>query len=335
MSWLSSLFGGDDKKERQRAEQARTQREQSEATRIAEERRVAQEAAARAEQERLAGVERQKQERAQKRTDFLGKTSGYAGEKMKATGLEDTYGLGSYFQNLLNTRAAGLGDDADLSTAIDPETLYATAYNDVREGARRKATSRVNELAPEGYGKAQFADTADDAILDSILNTQYGSAREAVERAKSRGQLNEAGYTAAGSDLETTRGTARTKLEDAGLGVLSRYRSDLDTELGTVRDRARNLDLGENLNIDALIGGVGQKAAGYRGRMEGDVRSATQGMDFFDISNLLGRAGSGQGFSNPGKVGGPLVNAFASADKKGDLERDRASKRGTGNVGAF
>lgn len=332
MSWLSELLGGGSSGDqymqdfqRQREESLRAQAE-TEATRqrnIANAKKLAADRLA----ERKATIAKTAD-----RSSYLSGARDFATEKMKATGLTDAYGLGDYYQKLLATRSAGLPADVDIRQALDPEALYNTAYNDVREGARRNAVSKVNAAVGTDYGRAQFGDTADDAILDSILATQRGSATEAIERARSRGILNDAGYNAAQKSLGERATTARTNLEDVGSGVLSRYRSDLDTEAERLRGRASSLDLTDQFDITGALKGLETRTSGFRGRMEGDIRTAAGDTDYFDIGSLLGKAATDQGFVNPGGAGGILA-AFAK-DKTAD-ENDPNKRRLVKSTGAF
>ena len=71
--------------------------------------------------------------------------------------------------------------------------------------------------------------------------------------------------------------------------------------------------------------------------MEGDVRSAVGDTDLFDVGALLGRAGSKQGFVNPGGSGtssNPLLAAFVE-NRNLTTQNDPSKRRLVENTGAF
>lgn len=215
---------------------------------------------------------------------------------------------------------------------FDPSTLYGETYNTLAEAQKRRYNAQLDTQLPSGFERTAFADTADDAVLDSILNSQRGTARSAVDTARSRGQLNDAGFAAALKGLDDAYTTGRSQAQEIGSGVLDRYRSALSTASSGLRDRANASSYGVNFDLAGGINDIRNRASGYASSLEGDIRSAIGERNFFDTNTLLGKAGTAQGFVNPGvKVGVPndaLTQTFIqNAEEK--------ARRVQPNVGVF
>lgn len=205
-----------------------------------------------------------------------------------------------------------------------------SVLGDIRTGKVRELTGAVNKFAPEGFEQQAFGDTADDAILDAILNEQFGTASDAIMRAKERGNLNDAGFRYAMDNLNTQKAAGDSRLQSLGGGVLEGYRGQLGEIAERARTGASNWDFGDTFNPNTY----GTQLAGRRrdlsGRLAGDIRNTVGGEQFFDINDLIAKGTVGQGAINTGLGGTPTLLAAIEQRKK-----DEEATRGLGTQGSF
>lgn len=180
---------------------------------------------------------------------------------------------------------------------------------------REQLLSGLDTEYGPGYSTRTFADTADDPIIDAILGRQRGSAVDAIERAKSRGQLNTSGYNAALGGLDSVGAIGRSEANTLGGGVLSRYRQNIDDQLAQMRSTAGGAIAGSNFDLSPSRQGLATSIGGMQGSLAGDVTAAIGDRNFFDTGKILGTAGAQQGFINPGKVA-VAGDTTAEEDKK-------------------
>ena len=213
-------------------------------------------------------------------------------------------------------------------------TDFGTNLLDTIRGERvRELTRAVNEFAPEGFATQRFGDTYDDAILDSILADRYQSASDQILRARDRGTLTDVGFDYAMRNLDTQRTAAASRLQDTGGGVLSRYRDELRGLADNARTGAQNFDFGSTFDPNFFRERIETRGNELSSRLEGDIRSAIGGEQFFDVNSLVQRAGVNQGPQNP--IGSAIFaggNRFDAINRQRDEEEQ---SRGLGTRGAF
>lgn len=203
---------------------------------------------------------------------------------------------------------------------------------DVRKQKVRDYNNAVNAYAPEGFETGAFADTADDNIINSILGSQYDDATAAITRARDRGTLNDVGYKYAMDNLGTTKSAANARLQSLGGGVLSGYRTQLGDIAKNARTGASSWDFGDTYDPNTYKTSIENKKASLGGLLEGDVRNAVGGEQFFDWNALIQKGGIGQGSTNTGLGSmddGTLLGAISQRKK------DEETTRGLGTQGAF
>lgn len=242
---------------------------------------------------------------------------------------DDPYGIMTAYNQRLDTANSGLQDNDAYASAFSP-TVFDQTYNDRRGELRSTKRRELSNLVPDDYSEQQFGRTADDGILDAILGTQYESAKNDLLNARNRGGLNDSTYTRALSNLGSRKLAARSELDDIGAGVLSGYRTELDTQRRNTLDKANNWEFGDTFDRDREVGRITGFANERKGRLEGDINRAVGERSFFDTNNIIGKAASSIGATNPGVTGGtggtstnPLYAAFTD------------QQRNLGNQGAF
>lgn len=254
--------------------------------------------------------------------------------QVNALGINDSYGLlDAYTAALEGARAMVPEGEENVGSYINPETLWTRTADQQRNAQRNRLRSATQGLYGQGFETNAFQDEADDTVLEDILGGQYEEAEGAVNRAKARGQLNDTAMGYATKALGTAKTSARNRLEDMGLGVLQRYRTNLANRGTAWNNRVQNWDFGDQLDLDSERRGFETDVNRFRNRMEGDVRGAIGDTELFDIDLLLGRA-MNKGGSNAGTGGAvaPLASAFAGTSTD---PNDPNNKRTVGNTGVF
>ena len=201
---------------------------------------------------------------------------------------------------------------------------------DIRTDKVRELTGAVNKFAPEGFEQQAFGDTADDAILDAILSEQFGTASDAIMRAKERGNLNDAGFRYAMDNLNTQKAAGSSRLQSLGGGVLEGYRGQLGEIAERARTGASNWDFGDTFNPNTYSTQLAGRRRDLSGRLAGDIRNTVGGEQFFDINDLIAKGTVGQGAINTGLGGTPTLLAAIEQRKK-----DEEAMRGLGTQGSF
>lgn len=201
-----------------------------------------------------------------------------------------------------------------------------------REEGNRRAqyTNQLKSTFTPNYSMNAFGDTADDAIIDAILGSQYTDALDSVERARTRGTINDVGYNRALAELEGMRTAGRSTANTIGGTVLSRNRGMLDAIRDEGMGGAASYTLGTTFDPTFYTSRADAKKNELMGSLEGDVRGALSGQQFFDIGDILSNAGRSQGVT-----AGGLGDNAALSEVLAQRQKERDSKRGVGSSGAF
>lgn len=222
-------------------------------------------------------------------------------QRLLAKGMDvdnDPYGIMSLFTSQLDRARSSAPEIVTDPSSIFSDTLLDNALNEARGTQRSKYGSLVKNNFSDSYGLDTFADTADDAYLTSILDTQKTDAQLALERALARGTINEVGKAKGDSELSNMYKTGLARANSLGDTVLGGYRSQLDDRVGKIRTTANNWDFGDNFNFDNEKAGVDTLKGSLSSKLEGDILNALAGQSFFDENTLLGKAGTATGITN-------------------------------------
>lgn len=284
----------------------------------------------RADQEYARQKEQEAADRAQWETD-LGNarttTRGLIDQQFTDAGL-DVADYDSRIRSALDLAQSGIayGSSPTFSTELGSEIL-----GDVRDAQIKDYNRGLDAFAGQGFADEAFGSTADDAILEAILGEQFGEASDSILRARDRGTLNDAGFQYAMDNLNTQKTAARSRLEDIGGGILGGYRDELNTIGSNARNAANNWDFGDTFDLQGYQDSLTNKQNDFSGRLEGDIRNAIGGEQFFNTNDLIQKGGVGQGAQNTGlgAQSGSLLGAIT--DKKKEEEQER----GLGTTGSF
>lgn len=203
--------------------------------------------------------------------------------------------------------------------------------SDLRNEQIRQFQRGINEFAPEGFEQTAFASTADDAIIDAILAEQFGEASDSILRARDRGQLNDVGFDYAMSNLDQQRMAANSRLQDIGGGILEGFRGQLGDIAGNARTGAGNYDFGDTFDPEVYRTQLETRQGELGNRLEGDIRNAIGGEQFFNTDTLLQKGGINQGAQNTGlgAQSGGLLGAIQ------ERKKEEEQQRGLGTAGSF
>lgn len=245
---------------------------------------------AQAEKDRIAKAAADAAWLSSKNAAYTGAQSG-ARNRLNSLGITagDPYGLYSSIMGRYDTANNALQTGGDYSGAFSPN-IVEEEIGSARTGQRNKYSTAFGSLINPYYAEDEFGGTRDDAILSSILDTQYGDALADLQSARDRGQATSTVYDRALRELDTSKSVANTELQGIGRGVLEDIIGDINTRRQGSLDSAAAWDFGTTYDPTAEANRI-RGYAGERGaQLEGDIRGAVGGKEFFDINSLLGRA---------------------------------------------
>lgn len=287
-----------------------------------------------AEQQRAAEAARQAQQREQDMQMFNTNLSS-AIEGARARAIQDITGKGldaNMFTNeidqMLNSIRGQVPQlDNNPGSYFANQNIADIILGNATTNQRTQYSNQVNNMFGNDFANQRVASTADDAIIDAILGEQYNPALEQIQRAFERGTVNEQGYQTALNALNNQRTTANAMLQQTGGGLLQALRDQLTGVANEARTAASNYQLGTTFD-----------PTGYQTRadtifneglsgLEGNLRNAIGGQQFFDIGSILNQGRTSQGTANNNNRA--LFEAFA-AD-----EQDKNKQRGLGTQGVF
>jgi hypothetical protein len=264
------------------------------------------------------------------------KNAAYGGAKSGAAsrlnalgiGAGDQYGVWDQVNNRYDTANAGLQTGADYSGAFN-SSIVDEILGSARTGQRNKYGTAFSSAISPYFAEEQFGSTSDDAILASILDQQYSDAMTDLQASRARGSTNEATYNRALRDLDRTKATANTDLQNIGRGVLEDITGDIGTRRQGSLDQAANWDFGTTYDPTAEANRIRSYADERRAGLEGELRGAVGGREFFDVNSLLGKAAAKVGNQSTGTTGtSALYDTFEN-------EATRANENVRANEGTF
>ena len=261
---------------------------------------------------------------------FQGKLGGayataenYGRGQLANLGIDDTYGIMGAYKTALD-RAKGMVPELDANPGqYFGSDLWENTLAGERTAERNQLTRGYETEVPQGYETTYIPDTADDALIESIIGGQYTEAEDYLNRAKARGTLNDVGYNTAATALKNQRSGAVARGNELGLGVLETGRQGLRDIDKQARSGITNWDFGDKYDPTAWSGKIKSGASTFTGGLEGKLRNAFGSTEFFDPEAFIAKGGKAQGAINPGASA--LTDAISEEEKK----------RTAGSVGAF
>lgn len=254
-----------------------------------------------------AEAERQRQEQAaaQRRADYqalLGRTRQGFGQTAQRVLTERGLNPGEFLPVLTQEfeRVAGTTPEGDMTIGQRfGDDFIADALARTRDNRRQRYTTEArNAFAPNSEASI-FDYSMDDPIVAGILGTQREDAQAMLTRAQARGNLDDNGFSRGLQRIGELETAGRSEADRIANAVVDNAR----TRLRGVGDRALAdagaYDLGTNFDLGTYRNEWDTTANTLRSNFEGDVRSALEGQQFFDLGDLITRAGIAQGAQNP------------------------------------
>lgn len=190
----------------------------------------------------------------------------------------------------------------------------------------RRRNDYTTQLNAKGYRnqlEGAFGDTADDSIIESIINPQYQQAQDLLTNQQKRGTLTNTGFNYGMKALGEQRNAANTRLQGIGAQQRSTLSGGVNDYLDSIYGKASGYKLGEQFDPNSFDTEFGNRLTSAQGGLEGGIRGAAPS-NLFDTGTVLSNAGTAQGQSSRGGLLDTLAN-----------RRSRTQSRGLGTTGAF
>lgn len=168
-----------------------------------------------------------------------------------------------------------------------------------------------------------------DDLVNNFINTNYNDALTQIERAKNRGYLSAGGYNNAFNSLQNQMSAARASVGDIGKGIIDDYKADLTNKVqGYMTDLDNyNLNKRNSMSTTNWSNDLSNTYNDQKAGLENKFNLATNGLNLFDTSDLIGNARITQGVNN--NQSDDLYNAIDEQQQK------KSRKVGLGNKGLF
>lgn len=256
-------------------------------------------------------------------------------------GLASQYGMNDLYNSALDQARISWGE-TDVNPLFNASQTFNQALNDSTKHYRTSLTKDFNSLYGDDYSINTFDDAIDDPYIQAILDSQRNDALAQIDAALARGQINQVGYGRATTELENALKGANVTAQDAGMGVLTGYRNQLDTMRQNELNKINNAGFDNAYTMDAFNSLMGNRVNSLTGRLEGDIQNTVGSMNFFDPSSYIAGGGAFQGYYNPSTArpnqantssgGSPLLNAMTEEERK---RLQGSGGAGLGNTGGF
>lgn len=193
-------------------------------------------------------------------------------------------------------------------------------------GRRSKYIRDVDTVYSPGFENNLIQDTVDDPYIMDVLNKQRTAAQQQIDRAKARGNLDDTGYQGALTRLDELFKAGTATGQKLGGSVLQGYKERLRGIGDTARADAGRYELGGTFDSNVYHSQRDNAFKDITANLEGDLRGALSGTNFFDIGDIITQGGISQGATNP-RLEQPAI--LAQRKEKQDAQR------GLGGQGTF
>ena len=170
---------------------------------------------------------------------------------------------------------------------------------------------------------------SDDELVNNFITNNYDNALTQLDRALKRGTLSQSGYDNALENLNTQKSGAFSTIGNIGQGIMDNYRTALSERAIGYNQNMDDYSLAKygNVSADAFKSDFDKLYSDQQGNFEGEFNLATQDLQPFDISGIIGNARVAQGVNNTQTD--ELLGAIEDSEQKKD------KKVGLGNKGMF
>jgi hypothetical protein len=243
--------------------------------------------------------------------------------------------LSNLFNTQLGTAYTNAGTSAnDYSGVFNADAILDSVTSQERNARRTGYTNQTRALFGGVDPNSDFDDTADDSYINDIVGRSYSDAFNSLERAKARGSLTDTGYNAGLSYLGDQNKTALSTAQTLGGAVLERDRGALSGIKNNALTTAGGWDFGQSFDPNKYLTDYATKKGSLTEGLGGEISSALAGQNWFNVGDVLTKAGYAQGAQNVK----PLQSGFqtpALATLQDERKKNAASERGLGGTGVF
>lgn len=204
------------------------------------------------------------------------------------------------------------------------DTFGDTALNNEQNRRRNQYTGALQGKNFGSQIDSKFGDTADDDLINSIIQPQYQDAQNVINNQQKRGTLTPTGYNYAMQNLDTQRKSGLNTLQGIGATERNKLRGGVDDYVSEIMGKAGQYNLGQSFDPNSFDTEFGNRLNSASGSLEGNIRSAAP-TNLFNTSTTLQNAGSAQGQASRGG----LLDTLASRRANG------GRSRGLGSTGQF
>lgn len=240
-------------------------------------------------------------------------------------GLDPTQ-FGDLFTRAINDKAALVPQLDGNPGGYFGDDFVNNVLTNYQQGQRMAKAREVQNTFTPGFANNLISSNADDPYISDILNSQRTAAQQVIDRAHARGNLDDTGYATAQSKLGNMYAQGNATAHTLGSAVIDNYRGKLSSIGDNALSNANSFNLGNTFDINTYTKQRDDQAAAYNSQLEGGVRNALAGQNFFDVGSLIAQAGTAQGPVNP-RLSAPGIIA-----QRNQL---RDSNRGLGTEGTF
>jgi hypothetical protein len=207
-----------------------------------------------------------------------------------------------------------------------------TLLNEDRTARRQRATATAQRDLPTDF-TTMFADTADDPFIDGLLGRQSAESRAALDRGRARGNITDTGYNAGLGRIDELSRAGRAQAQTLGDSIINRFRSDAGNVRNRALERAGSIDLFEpDFDLSPFSNELSGVQRRFSENLGGEIEGALAGQSFFDLGDVLNRAGIAQGAQNPSATAELSPAALLAERQRKEREQ---TQRGIGGGGTF
>ena len=118
-------------------------------------------------------------------------------------------------------------------------------------------------------------------------------------------------------------------MQDIGGGILEQGRNELRDVANQGFTQARNYRFGDVFDPTTTQTNITNRQNEFMGNLEGNIRGAVGGEQFFNTDDLISRGGAAQGVTNPAGTTTGLLDVLSARNKK------TQQTTGLGSQGSF
>jgi hypothetical protein len=176
-----------------------------------------------------------------------------------------------------------------------PEDLYTQLSSEQQTRNKRD----LDTALPTDFADYRIPTTADDQLIQEMLDSQRGKAENYAKSLLNRGVVNQRGYDAAIEDILGQQPRIQGMLQDVGSNLLAGGRSNLGALADKARNRASTQTLAQGpFDINKYTQDINNAFDEFMGGLGSQFQAQVGQGDLFTTSQLASKAGQAMGPQN-------------------------------------